>query len=316
MRAQEGGGRYRVSGCVIAKRSWTAAEARSDVDEGVCTTRCARGRRSTAAGTHRPEKCERDQRRSPPSSRRGRRLRVEESPRSPRGSPSSSRVFARRARRRPPRARGGFGIKTLGWCYTRETPRCDVLRASGPTSWPFRTFASAVFPGAAPSATRASACLVAPRAMAVRAVALFDRAGAVDGAARRAATLDRRSDGRLAPSCRRPLSGDGFERTAALRGRGGRARPAAGRGVDGVDDRSGNRREVREYPFGRVSRTSNPVVPSETAPSVISHAERADRGDGSWTQQNASRARWEQTGPVAVVRVLLLAGVPGTGAHE
>ena len=83
----------------------------------------------------------------------------------------------------------------------------------------------------------------------------------------------------------------------AFRGRGGRARPAAGRGVDGVDDRSGNRREVREYPFGRVSRTSNPVVPSETAPSVISHAERADRGDGSRTQQNASRARWEQTGP-------------------
>ena len=153
------------------------------------------------------------------------------------------------------------------------------------------------FPARRPVRRARFGCLVAPRAMAVRAVALFDRAGAVDGAARRASTLDRRSDGRLARHVGDSSAATGLNGRMALRGRGGRARPAAGRGVDGVDDRSGNRREVREYPFGRVSRTSNPVIPSETAPSVISHAERADRGDGSWTQQNASRARWEQTGP-------------------
>ena len=89
--------------------------------------------------------------------------------------------------------------------------------------------------------------------MVVRAVALFDRAGAVDGAARRASTLDRRSDGRLARHVGDSSAATGLNGRMALRGRGGRARPAAGRGVDGVDDRSGNRREVREYPFGRVS---------------------------------------------------------------
>ena len=64
--------------------------------------------------------------------------------------------------------------------------------------------------------------------------------------------------------------------------------------MDRVDDRSGNRREVHEYPFGRVS-PENRVVPSTTAPSVVSRAARADRGEDA--RRRASRARWEQTGP-------------------
>ena len=130
--------------------------------------------------------------------------------------------------------------------------------------------------------------------MAVQAIALFDRAVAIDGAARRASMLDRCHDGRFARRVGDSSASTGLNGKMQFSGRRGRTRPAAGRGVDGVDDRSGYRREVYEYPFGRVS-PENRVVPSETAPSAVSHAARADRGDGSRTR--ASRARWEQTGP-------------------
>ena len=216
-------------------------------------------------------------------------------PRSPRGSPSSSRVFTRRASTNDPAPRGGNGINHAGVTHEK---RCDAPRRQRANFQAVSHFRfGCLSPARRPVRRARFGCLVAPRAMAVRAVALFDRAGAVGGAARRASTLDRRSDGRLARHVGDSSAATGLNGRMAFRGRGGRARPAAGRGVDGVDDRSGNRREVREYPFGRVSRTSNPVVPSETAPSVISHAERADRGDGSRTRQYASRARWEQTGP-------------------
>ena len=106
--------------------------------------------------------------------------------------------------------------------------------------------------------------------------------------------LDRCHDGRFARRVGDSSASTGLNGKMQFSGRRGRTRPAAGRGVDGVDDRSGYRREVYEYPFGRVS-PENRVVPSETAPSAVSHAARADRGDGSRTR--ASRARWEQTGP-------------------
>ena len=138
-------------------------------------------------GTRLSRKCENDQRRSPPSSRRGGRLRVEEC-HVLLGSPSSSRVFARAARRPDLRARGGFGIKTLAACYTRETPRCTRAgRQRRRAAVSHFRFPCVAIPGAAPSRrARSGRSLVAPRAMAVHAVALFDRAGAVDGALRRA----------------------------------------------------------------------------------------------------------------------------------
>ena len=107
--------------------------------------------------------------------------------------------------------------------------------------------------------------------------------------------LDRCPDGRLARRVGDSSAATDLNGRMAFRRRGGRTRPAAGRGVDDVDDRSRNRREVHEYPFGRVS-PENRAVPSETAPSAVSNAARADRGDGSRTR-DASRARWEQTGP-------------------
>jgi len=130
--------------------------------------------------------------------------------------------------------------------------------------------------------------------MAVRAVAFCDRAGAIDGAARRASTLDRRPDGRPARRVGDSSAATGLNGRMPSRGRGGRTRPAAGVGVDHVDDRSGNRREVHEYPFGRVSPDKR-VVPSTTENSVVSRAARADRGEDTW--RRSSRARWEQTGP-------------------
>ena len=163
-------------------------------------------------------------------------------PRSPRGSPSSSRVFTRRASTNDLRARGGFGINQRGWCYTRETPRCDVLRASGPTSKPFRTFASAVFPGAAPSATRALRVPRRPsRDGGSRGSPLRSRGR---GRWRRETRFHAGSAFRRAPrpSCRRQLSGDGFERTDGAPGT--RRSRASRRG-----SRGGRRgRSIREPP--------------------------------------------------------------------
>ena len=98
-----------------------AAEARSDVDEGVCTTRsmCAweafdcRGHAPSREARERPEVISNVEptRASPP--RRG-------VPRSPRGSPSSSRVFTRRASTNDPAHRGGFGINQL-WLVLHTT---------------------------------------------------------------------------------------------------------------------------------------------------------------------------------------------------
>jgi len=163
-------------------------------------------------------------------------------PRSPRGSPSSSRVFTRRASTNDPAPRGGFGINLAGWCYTRETPRCDVLRASGPTSKPFRTFASAVFPGAAPSATRALRVPRRPsRDGGSRGSPLRSRGR---GRWRRETRFHAGSAFRRAPrpSCRRQLSGDGFERTDGVPGT--RRSRASRRG-----SRGGRRgRSIREPP--------------------------------------------------------------------
>ena len=224
------------------------------------------------------------------------------SARSPRGSPSSSRVFTRRASTNDLRARGGFGIKTLAGVTHEKLHAATCCAPAGQLPSRFALSLRLSFPARRPlrRARRGATPCRPSRDGGSRGSPLRSRGRGIDGAARRASTLDRRSDGQTdARHVGDSSAATGLNGRMALRGRGGRARPAAGRGVDGVDDRSGNRREVREYPFGRVSRTSNPVVPSETAPSVISHAERADRGDGSWTQQNASRARWEQTGRVS-----------------
>ena len=142
------GGRGYVSGqwmchreAIVDGRRGTERRRRGRLHDAMCAWEAfdCRGHAPSREARERPEVISNVEptRASPP--RRG-------VPRSPRGSPSSSRVFTRRASTNDPAPRGGFGINLAGWCYTRETPRCDVLRASGPTSKPFLPFASAVFP--------------------------------------------------------------------------------------------------------------------------------------------------------------------------
>ena len=115
-------------------------------------TRCARGRRSSATGTHRPEKRENDQRGSPPSRRRGRRLRVEECHVLP-VDPHPRRASSRAARRpMSPRHVGLFRF----WCYTTPTANCGVLRASGPIEAVFSLLSGSFHPRRAQCDARAS----------------------------------------------------------------------------------------------------------------------------------------------------------------
>ena len=163
-------------------------------------------------------------------------------PRSPRGSPSSSRVFARRASTNDLRARGGFGINQR-WLvlHTRNSTLRRAARQRA-NFRPFRTFASAVFPGAAPSATRALRVPRRPsRDGGSRGSPLRSRGR---GRWRRETRFHAGSAFRRAPrpSCRRQLSGDGFERTDGAPGT--RRSRASRRG-----SRGGRRgRSIREPP--------------------------------------------------------------------
>ena len=198
-----------------------------------------------------------------------------------------------------------------GWCYTRETPRCDVLRASGPTSKPFRTFASAVFSrrGGAQCDARASG---ASSPLARWRFARYSPRSRGRGRWRRETRFHAGSAFRRAPrpSCRRQLSGDGFERT------------------DGAPGTRRSRASRRGSRGGRRGRSIRTAVKCASTCSDASRALRIrsfprDRALGDLprracrprgrllTQQNASRARWGTDRPGSVVRVLLLAGVPG-----
>ena len=145
-------GGYRVSGCVVARRSSTAAaaETRSETSfHAMCAWEAfiCHGNAPSREARERPEGISTvaTTRASPP--RRG-------VPRSPRGSPSSSRVVTRRASTNVPASRRVVSFLVLhnAHCYNN----CGVLRASGPIEAVFSLLSGSFHPRRAQCDARAS----------------------------------------------------------------------------------------------------------------------------------------------------------------